>query len=82
MVIAEVNQMNRTERIEPVQMAATGVRYFGLTLASVLRPEALVAREGKIMRERDVTVARPQRNCEMKTTRRAHFGPSRLPAHP
>ena len=52
-------------RIAPVQIAATGVRYVGLTLASAAEPGSPPSRaNAKIMREADVTVARPQRSCD------------------
>ncbi len=48
-------------------MAATGVRNCGLTLASAFDAGRPLSREkAKIMRDSEVTVARPQRNCERK----------------
>lgn len=46
--------------MEPVQIAATGVRYFGLTFDSAFDAGRPPSREkAKIMRETEVTVARP-----------------------
>ena len=47
----------RTERTALVQIAATGVRYFGLTLASAEEPGSPPSREkAKIIRDAEVTV--------------------------
>src|SRR5260370_37855630 len=62
--------VKRTARVAAVQIAATGVRNFGLTLFSALEPGRPSSRENaKIMREAEVTVARPHRNCEAKIAR-------------
>ena len=64
-VMDEVNHTNSTDEDRAVQIAATGVRYFGLTFASALEAGRPPSREkAKIMREQTVTVARPQRNCD------------------
>ena len=61
---------NNTESTALVQIAATGVRYFGLTLASAGEPGSPPSREkAKIMRDAEVTVARPHSSCATKTTR-------------
>ena len=61
METSEVPQTNSTDSTAPVQIAATGVRYFGLTLASAVEPGRPPSRENaKIMRDAEVTVARPQ----------------------
>ena len=63
-------QTNSTESTAPVQIAATGVRYVGLTLASAAEPGRPPSREkAKIMREAEVTVARPHSSCATNTTR-------------
>ena len=64
---SDAPQTNSTARVAPVQIAATGVRYFGLTFdraPSRGRPPSRA--KAKIMREAEVTVARPQRNCATK----------------
>ena len=67
---SEEPHTNSTESTAPVQIAATGVRYFGLTLASAVEPGRPPSRENaKIMREAEVTVASPQRSCATNTTR-------------
>ena len=65
---AEVTQTNSTERIAAVQIAATGVRCFGLTVDSAFERRATPpSREkAKSMREADVTVARPHSHCATK----------------
>src|SRR6478735_2510728 len=61
---------NRTDRIEPVQMAATGVRYCGLTFERALEAGRPPSRENaKIMRDTDVTVARPHSHWLTKIAR-------------
>src|SRR6201987_4845982 len=67
MVTSEAPQTNRTARIEAVQIAAFGVRWTGLTFFRKLEPTRPSSRaKAKIMREAEVTVARPHRNCETK----------------
>lgn len=71
MVIAEVNQTKSTDSAEAAQIAATGVRNPGLTVASGREtPGMPPSREkAKSMREAEVTVARPQSHCETKIAR-------------
>ncbi len=65
-------QTNSTARVAPVQMAATGVRCFGETEASALEAGRPPSRaKAKIIRETEVTVARPQSICEMKMARKS-----------
>ncbi len=67
--ISDEPQTNRTESTAAVQIAATGVRYFGLTFDSAPEAGRPPSREkAKIMREAEVTVARPQSSCATKTT--------------
>ena len=54
-----------------VQIALTGVRYFGLTLARAAEPTGMPPSREKAnsMREAEVTVASPHRNCEIRIAR-------------
>ncbi len=65
MVIADVNQTKSTDRIEPTQIAAYRRAMLRADLGECRRTrQPLVARERVIMRDSEVTVARPQRNCD------------------
>src|SRR3989344_3914804 len=65
--ITDDPQTNSTASVAPVQMAATGLRKVGETEARALEQGRPPSRENaKIMRETEVTVARPQSTCEMK----------------
>src|SRR3990167_4181675 len=54
-----------------VQIAFTGVRYFGDTVASALEATGIPSsrENANSMREAEVTVARPQRNCAIRMPR-------------
>lgn len=69
MVIAEVSQTNSVARIEPAQIAATGVRYLGDTVASIFEPTGMPSSRLKAKSMRLTGSDGRQaalRNCEMK----------------
>jgi hypothetical protein len=62
-VMSEAPQTNRKARVAPVQIAVLGVRWAWLTFFRKLEPTKPSSRaKAKIMRDAEVTVARPQRN--------------------
>ena len=64
---ASAHATNITARPAPTQVAATGVRHYGLTFDNISENGKPLSRaNANIMREIEVTVAKPQMYCATK----------------